>query len=155
MTQCLRTLKKSEYLCFLTEPGLGRRYGVGNRIPRSLPNTRNIFHSTNGDHVIRSCIVADPNQEMDLLPQFTDGDVTTVLWRTNIAELNRKTNRNIRGIVQHNQKRTTGGEIVVRPIGQLNNNNDEGSSSANEARETLGIPMLTEDDGQGDHGIIP
>ncbi len=52
ITQLLRTFKKSEHLAFLTEPGLGRRYGVGHRISRSLPGTSNIFHFNNGEHVI-------------------------------------------------------------------------------------------------------
>ncbi len=77
ITHFLRTLKKREYIACITEPGLGKRYGVGNCIPRSVPGTRNIFHSLNGEQDICSCIVAEPSQEMDLLPQFIDGDVKT------------------------------------------------------------------------------
>ncbi len=154
----LSGLGKTEYLAFLTELGLGRRFGVGNRTPRSLPTTNNIFHSLNGEHVIRSCIVADPNQEIDLLPQYTDGDVTTVIWQTNITGLSRKANTNPKKAVRHNKGPTNGGEPTVKL--RRNDDNNKGGrtptrgvtaqqSVDNTARLTTG-PI-----GRGDHRIEP
>jgi hypothetical protein len=60
------------FVYFCTEPGLARKYGVGPTVPCSLPECRNVFYKSKGnDYDIRSLIVADESEDMDLLPQFS------------------------------------------------------------------------------------
>jgi hypothetical protein len=75
------------FVYFCTEPGLARKYGVGPTVPCSLPECRNVFYKSKGDdYDIRSLIVADESEEMDLLPQFSSNDVVSVLWRVKLEE---------------------------------------------------------------------
>ncbi len=110
---------------FLTEPGLGKRFGSGQRTPRSLPCTNNLFYHKTTDKDIRACIVADPTQQMDLLPQFSSGDVVSVLWRSGIKDLkkvnkaanNKQHKNNHHNTVYHNPdtqtKNTTGNNTIA------------------------------------------
>jgi hypothetical protein len=75
------------FVYFCTEPGLARKYGVGPTVPSSLPECRNVFYKSKGnDYDIRSLIVADESEDMDLLPQFSSSDVVSVLWRVKLEE---------------------------------------------------------------------
>jgi ribonuclease HI/retron-type reverse transcriptase len=75
------------FVYFCTEPGLVRKYGVGPTVPSSLPECRNVFYKSKGnDYDIRSLIVADESEDMDLLPQFSSSDVVSVLWRVKLEE---------------------------------------------------------------------
>ena len=71
------------YMLFLQEPALtprskGKRY----RTPCSLPVTRNKFHAVpqpDGPS-IRACLIADDFETLDLMPEYTDTDIVTVMW---------------------------------------------------------------------------
>ena len=70
---------KHRYIMFLTEIPLGKRFGAGSKRPTGLPYSNNTFYvSSNKD--ARACIVASSNEQMDLMPQFSSGDVVSVLW---------------------------------------------------------------------------
>ncbi len=83
----IRRRKNRRYVFFCTEPGLARRYGAGPRVPTGFDFTKNVFFTHKGnDDDIRSCILADDSQEIDLFPQYSNRDVTTAIWRTRLAK---------------------------------------------------------------------
>ena len=76
-----------QYVFMATEPGLARKYSIGPRVPCALQPTKNTFYKLEGDdNDIRSCIVADDSQEMNLLPQFSSRDVVSVEWHVPLEE---------------------------------------------------------------------
>ena len=115
-------LKGREYLAFLTEPGLGQLHGSGQKTPRCLPGSPNTFYCLNGTSDIRSCIIADASQEMDLLPQFTSPDVVTVLWRTGIKHLKRSINVSRRRIIVATSPGVRDGNNIEINVGSTTNN---------------------------------
>ncbi len=68
ITQFIRHKGNSEYVAFFTEPGLAAHFGVGPRTPRALPYTNNTFYHSKNNEDIRSCIIADVSQDIDLMP---------------------------------------------------------------------------------------
>ncbi len=108
ISEYLRASKNKEYIVFLTEPGLGRRFGAGQRTPRALPCTNNTFFGKSTDKDIRACLVADPTQNMDLMPQFSSGDVVSVLWTSGIHNLTQNISSNKQGRQAHTKKGDSG-----------------------------------------------
>jgi len=79
--------KRQRFVIMVTEPYLGQRFGDGPRIPSGFPTSKNTFYSRDivAEETLRACIIADEAQEMDLLPQFSSRDVTSVFWRTSLS----------------------------------------------------------------------